>query len=148
MGFFNFWESEAPNQEESASQLDLTGQSQELAPQRKRVDGATVFRRFTQSIKDNGGDGDAYQNSIVAETQELFDCKVSELYEGTGATPNKRHTLPHVVQEAYMVNESLSAHELESQIGTLGGESQEEVNAKITGLVREQAKQTRKWLPW
>lgn len=148
MGFFDYWRSEAPNQEESASQLDLTGQSQELAPQRKRVDGVTVFRRFTQSIKDNGGDQNAYRDAITAETQELFDCRVDELYEGTGAKPNKRHTLPHVVQEAYMVNESLSAHELESQIGTLGGESQKEVNDKITGLVKEQAKQTRKWLPW
>ena len=148
MGFFEYWRSEALNQEESASQLNLIGQSQELTPQRKRVDGATVFKRFTKAIKDNGGDGDAYQSSIVAETQALFDCKVSELYEGTGAKLNKRETLPHVVQEAYIVNESLSAHELESQIGTLGGESQEEVNDKITALVQEQAKQTRKWLPW
>lgn len=126
----------------------MLGQSQELAPQRKRVDGATVFRRFTGTIKRNGGDQEAYRNSIVAETQELFDCDVDELYRQTGGKPNRRDTLPTPAQEAYMVNESLSANELERQEGTIGGESQEAVNEKITGVVREQAKQTRKWLPW
>ena len=33
-----------------------------------------------------------------------------------------------VYQEAYMVNESLSANELEQLIGTIGSESQDEVN--------------------
>ena len=47
-----------------------------------------------------------------------------------------------------MVNESLSANELERHIGTIGGETQEEVDARILGMVREQSKQTRKWLPW
>lgn len=148
MGFLDFWKSEAPNQEESVSQLDLIGQSQELAPQRQRVDGATVFKRFTQSIKDNGGDREAYSKSIVAETKELFGCEVNELYEGTGARQGRRETLPQPAQEAYMVNESLSANELECSVGSLSGETQEEVNDQITGIVREQSKQTRKWLPW
>ncbi len=117
-------------------------------PPRKRVDGAIVFRRFTKTIQRNGGDEDAYQQSIIAETQELFDCEVDELYKMTGGKRNKRHTLPQPAQEAYMVNESLSANELERLEGTIGGESQEEVNARITGVVRQQAKQTRKWLPW
>jgi hypothetical protein len=47
-----------------------------------------------------------------------------------------------------MVNEFLSANALEAQIGTLGGETQEEVNAKIVATVRHQAKQVRQWLPW
>jgi hypothetical protein len=128
--------------------MDLLGHSQELAPQRNRVDGAIVFRRFTKSIKDNGGDQTAYRESIIAETRELFDCDVDELYKATGGKRNRRDTLPQVAQEAYMVNESLSAHQLERQIGTLGGESQEEVNAQITGIVRHQARQTRQWLPW
>lgn len=117
-------------------------------PLRKRVTGAIVFRRFTQTIKDNGGDDEAYQLSIQAETEELFGCSVRELYEGTGARRHRRDTLPQPAQEAYMVNESLSANELERLEGTIGGESQDEVNAQITGVVRQQAKQTRKWLPW
>ena len=148
MGFLDFWKREKANIEESASQLDLTGQSQELAPQRKRVDGAIVFRRFTQAIKDNGGDDEAYQQSIQAETEELFGCSVRDLYQATGGKRNRRDTLPQPAQEAYMVNESLSANELERQEGTIGGESQAEMNDKITGVVRQQAKRTRKWLPW
>ncbi|MEM6840102.1 MAG: hypothetical protein AAGE59_36385 [Cyanobacteria bacterium P01_F01_bin.86] len=117
-------------------------------PPRKRVDGATVFKRFTKTIQANGGDRDAYRFSIEAETNELFDCSVKELYDETGAKRQDRSTLPQPAQEAYMVNESLSANELERLEGTIGGESQEEVNARITGVVRQQAKQTRKWLPW
>lgn len=148
MGFIAWWRNEKDSIEESASQLDLLGQSKELAPQRERTDGVKVFKRFTKSIKQNGGDQQAYQDSIVAETQELFDCEVDDLYRETGGTPNKRHTLPQPVQEAYMVNESISANELDRYEGTIGGETQDEVNQKITSVVREQAKETRKWLPW
>lgn len=59
--------------------MDLLGQLQELVLQRKRVDVATVFKRFTKSIQDNGGDDEAYQRSIQAETEELFGCSVREL---------------------------------------------------------------------
>ena len=65
-----------------------------------------------------------------------------------GSKRGRRDTLPQPAQEAYMVNESLSANELERYIGTIGGESQDEVNAQIVGRVRQQSKQTRKWLPW
>ena len=148
MGFLDFWKSEKDSIEDSASQLDILGQSQELAPPRKRGDSAVVFKRFTKAIQDNGGDQDAYRHNIDAETRELFDCSLQELYQETGGKRGRRDTLPQPAQEAYMVNESLSANELERQVGTIGGESQTEVNQKITGVVREQAKQTRKWLPW
>lgn len=148
MGFLDFWKNEKHNIEESASQLDLSGQSQELTPLRKRVTGAIVFKRFTQSIKDNGGDEQVYPEAINAETIELFDCDVKDLYEQTGGKPGYRDTLPQPAQEAYMVNESLSANELERHIGTIGGDSQEEVNDQIKAVVREQSKQTRRWLPW
>lgn len=148
MGFLNWWKNEAENQEESASQLDLIGDSQQLAPQRKRVDGATVFKRFTKSIKDNGGGSRSYQRAIGAETEELFDCDVDQLYKGTGGKQGDRSTLPQAAQEAYMVNESLASNELERQQGTIGGETQKEVDGKIVESVRQTSKQTRKWLPW
>ena len=148
MGFLNFWKEEKNNYEEQASQLELSGNSQELTPKRKRVDGAIVNRRFNKAIKDNGGAGDVYRDSAIAQTQELFDCDVDELYRETRGKRNDRSTLPQPAQEAYMVNESLTANELERMIGTIGGEDQEEVNDRIVGLTREQAKQTRKWLPW
>jgi hypothetical protein len=47
-----------------------------------------------------------------------------------------------------MVNESLSANELERQEGSIGGKTQEGVNDEIMSVVWEQSKQTRKWLPW
>ena len=119
-----------------------------MSPQRKRVDGATVNRRFTKTIKDNGGGPQSYKKAIRAETKELFGCTVRELYEQTGGKFRDRSTLPQPAQEAYMVNESLSANELERMHGTIGGESQDEVDERIIGVVREQSKQTRKWLPW
>ncbi|MBE9068603.1 hypothetical protein IQ260_18310 [Leptolyngbya cf. ectocarpi LEGE 11479] len=128
--------------------MDVLGQSQELVPPRKRVDSATVFKRFTKSVQDNGGDQTAYRESIVEETKELFDCDVDELYIQTGGKRGRRDTLPQPAQEAYMVNESISANELERHIGTIGGDSQEEVNDQIKAVVRNQSKQTRRWLPW
>ena len=119
-----------------------------MSPQRKRVDGATVNRRFTQTIKDNGGGPQSYKKAIRAETQELFGCTVRELYEQTGGKFRDRSTLPQPAQEAYMVNEALAAYELERYIGTIGGETQEEVDDQIIGLVKQQSKQTRERLPW
>ena len=148
MAFLNFWREEKDNIEDSASQLDLSGNSQELIPPRERVTGAIVFKRFTKSIMDNGGASDVYPDAIAAETDELFGCNVEELYRGTGGKPGRRDTLPQPAQEAYMVNESITANELERLIGTIGGETQEEVNDRIVGVTRQQAKQTRKWLPW
>ena len=148
MGFLNFWREEKENYEEQASQLDLSGNSQALTPRRKRVDGAIVNRRFNGAIKSNGGAGDVYRDSASAETQELFDCDVFDLYKATGGKMNERSTLPQPAQEAYMVNESLTANELERLVGTLGGEDQDEVNDAIVGVVRQQSKNTRRWLPW
>ncbi|MEM9485299.1 MAG: hypothetical protein AAGA83_16630 [Cyanobacteria bacterium P01_F01_bin.116] len=106
------------------------------------------FRRFTDTIQANGGDRRCYAKAVTTETEELFDCTVRELYQATGGKINRRDTLPHEAQQAYMVNESLSAYELERMEGTIGGEDQDEVNDRINAVVREQSKQTRKWLPW
>ena len=128
--------------------MDLIGDSQQLTPKRRRVDGATVNRRFNKAIKDNGGGSLCYRDAVVAETRELFDCKVEELYRETGGKPRDRSTLPQPAQEAYMVNESLAANELERQIGTIGGESQKEVDDKIVASVRQTSKHTRSLLSW
>ena len=117
MAFLNFWREEKDNIEGSASQLDLSGNLQELIPPRERVTGAIVFKRFNKAIKDNGGAGDVYPDAIAAETDELFGCNVEELYRGTGGKSGRRDTLPQPAQEAYMVNESLTANELERLIG-------------------------------
>ncbi|WP_250565060.1 hypothetical protein [Adonisia turfae] len=128
--------------------MDLSGSSQELTPNRKRVDGAIVNRRFNKAIKDNGGAGKVYRDAVIEETRELFGCDVLELYESVGGKRSDRSTLPQPAQEAYMVNESITANELERYIGTIGGEDQAEVNERIIGVVRQQSQQTRKWLPW
>ncbi|MEB3355958.1 MAG: hypothetical protein VKK04_04475 [Synechococcales bacterium] len=126
----------------------MIGESTQLTPQRKRVDGATVNKRFNKAIKDNGGASTVYRDAVDAETDELFDCSVNDLYQATGGKKGHRETLPQAAQEAYIVNESVAANELERQIGSLGGETQEEVNSKIGGSVRQTSNQTRKWLPW
>ena len=119
-----------------------------MPPQRKRVDGVTIFRRFTDSIKANGGDGECYKQAVVTETAELFDCTVRQLYEETEGKRFNRDTLPHEVQQAYMANETFAAHELERMEGSIGGESQQEVNERINAVVKEESKKTRKRLPW
>ena len=148
MGFLDFWSKEKDEQEPSASsqQLDLLRESQ-LA-NRERSTGVTVFRKFTDSIKANGGDADAIIDSITTETQELFGCDVRELYEVTGAKRNDRSTLPEIVQRSYIANESLSSFELERMEGTIGGESQDENNDRIVDTVRQVSRVTRRWLPW
>ena len=148
MGFLSWWKNEAESQEGTASQLDLSGGSQQLTPKRTRVDGATVNRRFNKAIKDNGGGPQSYRNAVVTETKILFDCQVEELYQETGGKKGDRSTLPAPAQEAYMVNESVAANELERQVGTIGGEDQEEVDGQILAVVRETSKQTRKLLSW
>ncbi len=151
MRFSDFWKQEKHSLEtsnsDSSQQLDLFKKA-EIA-HRKRSTGATVFRRFTGSIDANGGDADAIRDSIQAETEELFDCDVAELYRLTGGTPNDRSTLPSIVQDTYMANETLASFELERMEGTIGGESQEEVNDKIVGSVRQTSRETRRnWLLW
>lgn len=148
MVFLNWWRSEKDNEEpqQDSQQLDLLRKGQ--FANRCRETGATVFRTFTDTIHANGGDRDAIRESIIAETQELFDCDVREVYEETGAVFNDRSTLPAVVQRSYIANEAICAFELERMEGTLGGESQEEVNDKIVGQVRHVSKKTRDSFPW
>ena len=107
-----------------------------------------MFRKFTDSIKANGGDADAIIDSITVETEELFGCSVRELYQATGGKKNDRSTLPEIVQRSYIANEALSSFELERMEGTVGGEDQQENNENIVGTVKNVSKKTRKWLPW
>lgn len=108
MGFLNWWQNKAP---ETDSQLDLFGNSQELV-QQERVDGAIVNKDFNKAIKDSGGSNTAYGRAVQAETQELFDCDVEQLYQETGGRKGDRSTLPKEAQKAYIVNETLSTHRL------------------------------------
>ncbi len=108
MGFLNWWRN---NSQQSDSQLDIFGNSQELA-QQERVDGAIVNKDFNKAIKDSGGSNTAYGRAVQAETQELFDCDVDQLYKETGGRKGDRSTLPKEAQKAYIVNETLSTHRL------------------------------------
>lgn len=148
MGFLNFWKQEKDSEanQEPSQQLDLF-QKDELA-NRERSTGVTVFRKFTDSIKSNGGDADAIIDSITVETEELFGCSVRELYQATGGKKNDRSTLPEIVQRSYIANEAISSFELERMEGSIGGNDQQETNERITGTVRDVSKKTRKWLPW
>lgn len=124
--------------------MDLFGSSTELA-RHERVDGATVNRDFTKAIKNSGGSDKAYPRAIRAETQELFDCGVDELYEATGGRKNDRSTLPKEAQKAYLVSETLSAHRLN---GREYQGSQLQKDEAIVADVKDTATKVRRWLPW
>jgi hypothetical protein len=142
MGLLDWWQNNKP---ETDSQLSLFEESSELT-QHKRVDGATVYKGFQKAISDCGGSEDARKKAVGAETRELFDCTVNELYAGTGGKRGKRETLPEVVQEAYTVNETLSKHRL-NEMDNPGG-NQQQVDAQIVDTVADTAKQVRGWFPW
>jgi ubiquitin C-terminal hydrolase len=124
--------------------MDLFGGSQALTPH-QRVDGATVNQDFNKSIKRVGGSNNAYGRAVQAETQELFDCDVDQLYNATGGRKGDRSTLPKEVQKAYVVNESLSTHRLN---GTEYKGSQKQKDDAIVEDVQDTATRVRQWLPW
>ena len=145
MGFLDFWRQEQETQP-SEHQLTLSGDSERLPDKRGRTDGGKIFKRFTDSIKANGGD--CYNDAVQEETAELFGCGVRELYKATGGKRRDRSTLPEMVQQAYMANEVLTAVELERWIGSLPHQEQEAVNEAILNIVSDESKKTRNRLPW
>lgn len=144
MGFIDWFKN---NKAETDSQLSLFGDSQPLQ-RRERVDSATVNKDFTKAIKQSGGSSRAYPKAVRAETQELFDCGVDELYEATGGKKGDRSTLPKDAQKAYMVSETLSTHRLNEAVGSQNLGTQRQKNERVVETVKDTAKTVRKWLPW
>ncbi len=132
--------------------MDLFGNSKELL-KHERVDTATVYKDFQQSMIDKAVSPEGRRRAAAAETQTLFDCTIDELYEGTGgkkgvseAPPTEvRSSLPKEAQKAYMVNEVISTNRIkESQFGG----NQKHRDDQVVETVQETAQQTRKWFPW
>lgn len=144
MGFINWWHD---NKEETSSQLSLLGDSEPLT-RHERVDGATVNQDFTRAIDRAGGSHRAYPQAVRAETEELFDCGVDELYQATGGRKGDRSTLPKEAQKAYIVSETLSTHRLDRQVRENNRDSQRQKDDRVVETVRVTAIQVRKWLPW
>jgi hypothetical protein len=113
--------------------------------QQERVDGAIVNKNFNKAIKDSGGSNTAYGRAVQAETQELFDCDVEQLYQETGGRKGDRSTLPKEAQKAYIVNETLSTHRLND---TDYQGSQRQKDNEIVEDVADTARSVRRWLPW
>jgi hypothetical protein len=141
VGFLKWLEN---NAEDLDTQLDLFGNSQKLR-QHERVDGAIVNRDFNNAIQRAGGSNKAYARAVKAETPELFDCGIDELYDRTGGSQGNRSTLPKEAQKAYIVSETLATHRLNdrSYAGT-----QKQKDDAIVNDVKDTAKDVRKWLPW
>lgn len=126
--------------------MDLLGDSQPLS-RRQRVDGATVNKDFRDAIHRSGGSQKAYPKAVNAETRELFDCTVEDLYQATGGKKGDRSSLPKEAQKAYIASEIRATHELElSEFYDCENPSQ--VDTKIVETVKVTARETRKWLPW
>ena len=86
MGFTDWFKNNASEQPDS--QLDLLGNSKPLPP-KQRVDRVDVHTDFKAEIMNNGGSDRAITDSIIAETEELFDCNIEALYRETGGTKGK-----------------------------------------------------------
>lgn len=141
MGFLN-WFQQQPS--ESDSQLDLFHSSQELT-KHERVDGATVYKDFQQSMLDKKVSAEGRRKAVVAETQELFDCTIDELYQGTGGKKGDRSSLPKEAQKAYLVNETIATHRINDS--ECSG-SQKQRDDQVIETVRGTAEHTRRWFPW
>lgn len=122
----------------------MFGNSQNL-PERKRVDGATVNRKFNRTIKEKGGTGEVYAQSAEALTEEMMGCGTTELYEQTEAKSGDRSTLPERAQEALMTGEIVASHDLKDK-DISGTRSQK--NEQIVDSVRDSGRKVRKWFPW
>lgn len=144
MGFIDWWQN---NKEATNSQLNLLEESQPLV-QHERVDSATVNKDFNKAIQQAGGSHRAYPRAVRAETQELFDCGVDELYEATRGRKGNRSTLPKEAQKTYMVSETLSTHRLNEEMRRDKHSSQLQKDDEVVEVVKDTANQVRKWLPW
>jgi hypothetical protein len=125
----------------------LLGDSQQLT-RHERVDSATVNKDFTQAIQNAGGSSRAYPRAVRAETRELFDCGVDELYETTGGRKGDRSTLPKEAQKAYMVSETLSTHRLNQEVQENNHGSQRQKDDRVVETAQDTATHVRRWLPW
>jgi len=126
--------------------LDLLEDNSQLS-QRRRVDGAIVNRDFRAAIHRSGGSQRAYPRAVIAETEELFDCGVDDLYQATGGRKGDRSTLPEAAQKAYMASEIRATHELDDT-EFYNCENNDQIDQRIVSTTREVAKETRRWLPW
>lgn len=122
--------------------MDLLGQSQ---PVRGRVDGVTVRKDFTQTIKTKGGSNRAYGRATAKMTEELFGCSTDALYEETGAKPGDRSTLPQDAQTAYIVGEVTATHRLK-QTDIAGNQQQRD--AQIVDTVEDSTRNVKGLFPW
>jgi hypothetical protein len=84
--------------------------------------------------------------AIIAETQELFDCTVDELYKAHGARKGDLSRLHPEAQKAYAATEILTTHQLNSS-DPFDGE-QDERDAFGVETTRAVSRSVRKWLPW
>ena len=110
-----------------------------------RVDGATVYKDFCNTIKDKGGAGEVYRQSAEAMSEALFDMGTEQLYTATGGKQNQRKTLPKEAQKAFIVGETVANHDL--KVKDIKG-SQNKKNEQIVDSVRESGQKARKLFPW
>jgi hypothetical protein len=62
----------------------------------------TVYRDYINAVYAAGGDEATASKSFEVITQQIFDCRVNELFQATDTPPGEFHKLPNVVQKAYI----------------------------------------------
>lgn len=141
MGFLNWFQKSEDTTSED-TQLSLIDNSQ---PLRGRVDGASIRKEFTKTIRDKGGDKDTHAESTETMTRSLFGCGTDELYKGTGGRKGDRTTLPHDAQAAYMVGETAASHQLKAT--PIAGNKQQK-HQQIVDTVEDASNRTKGIFPW
>jgi len=144
MGFLSWFENNPQEEESAGEQLSLLDNSEALT-ERRRVDGATVRKRYVKTIQDKGGSGQTYARATEALTQSVMGVGTRELYRQTGAKLKQRDTLPVVAQEALMSAEVLANHDLKQK--EVEGD-EDERDRQIVESAQKSGQNWRKLLPW
>jgi len=142
MGFLNWFKNNEQPENCQESQLDLLGQSQAV---RGRVDGTTIRKDFTQTIKQKGASNRAHGRATAKMTQELFGCSVDDLYRETGGKMGDRSTLPQDAQTAYMMGEVAATHRLKNT--EIGG-NQQQRDEQVVDTTAHASQQVKGLFPW
>ena len=146
MGFLDWWKENPDVADPSTGdQLSLWGESENL-PERRRISGLTIRKRFNAAIARHGGDSDGQAAATEVLTEEVLDRSTKELYQQTGAKKKQRETLPELAQEALAAGETIAAHQLNSSPEFQGDQMKR--NNQIVETTRDASRGLRRLLPW
>jgi 23S rRNA pseudoU1915 N3-methylase RlmH len=148
MSFLDFFKSN-PTQVDPLQEVQynlLNPDEAEAIAETRQINGALVNQRFNSAMSRHGVDGKGRAMATNAITEATLGCSTSELYNETGGTKGKRHTLPLSAQEALSVGEIAATHELNGMEPVEGDQQQK--NREVQQACYEAAAKARPLFPW